>query len=339
MARFIQLALAAVGFCGAAWPGLKITPEIADATGVYIGSGIGGFDVIEREHSKYLNGGPGKISPFFIPAAIVNLASGHVSIRYGAKGPEFRHGHRLLRFGARHRRRLQNHPALRRGSDDRGRLGSGHDADGHRRIRAPCARFPRATMNPSAPAALSTRERDGFVVGEGSGMLILESLEFAQRRGANILAEIVGYGMSGDAYHITQPAEGGDGGYRVSLAAIKDAKITPDDVSYVNAHGTSTPIGDAHRNRRAQARLRRTREESADQLDQVDDRASARRRGRTRSGHQRARAARPDSSADDQLGKSRSRRAISITSRTTRARRKSTTRFRILSVSAAPTRR
>ena len=243
MARFIQLALAASDFA-IRMAGLEITPEIADATGVYIGSGIGGFDVIEREHSKYLQGGPGKISPFFIPAAIVNLASGNVSIRYGAKGP--------------------NSATATACSASAHAVGDAFKIIQRCAAEVMIAGGSEAAVTPmgiggfAAMRALSTRndeperasrpfdaERDGFVVGEGSGVLILESLEFAQRRGANILAEIVGYGMSGDAYHITQPAEEGDGGYRVTLAALKDAKVASDEVGYVNAHGTSTPIGDA----------------------------------------------------------------------------------------------
>jgi 3-oxoacyl-[acyl-carrier-protein] synthase II len=243
MARFIQLALAAADF-GVRMAGLQVTPDIADATGVYIASGIGGFDVIEREHSKYLNGGPGKISPFFIPAAIINLASGHVSIRYGAKGP--------------------NSATATACSASAHAIGDAYKIIQRCAAEVMIAGGSEAAVTPmgiggfAAMRALSTRNdaperasrpfdagRDGFVVGEGSGVLVLESLEFAQRRGANILAEIVGYGMSGDAYHITQPAEQGDGGYRVSMAALKDAKVSPDDVGYVNAHGTSTPIGDA----------------------------------------------------------------------------------------------
>ena len=243
MARFIQIALAASDFA-MQMSGLKVTPEIADATGAYIGSGIGGFDVIEREHSKYLQGGPGKISPFFIPAAIVNLASGHVSIRYGAKGPN---SATATACSASAHAVGDAFKIIQRG-DAEVMIAGGSEA----------AVTPMGIGGFAAMRALSTRndeperasrpfdlERDGFVVGEGAGVLILEALEFAQRRGANIIAEIVGYGMSGDAYHITQPAAEGDGGYRVAMAAIKDAKISPADVSYVNAHGTSTPIGDA----------------------------------------------------------------------------------------------
>ena len=241
--RFIQLAMAAADFA-VKMSALDVTPDIADSTGVYIGSGIGGFDVIEREHSKYLAGGPGKISPFFIPASIVNLASGFVSIRYGAKGPNSATATACS--------------ASAHAIGDAFKIIQRSDADVMIAGGTEAAITPMGVGGFAAMRALSTRndepqrasrpfdaDRDGFVVGEGAGVLILESLEFAQRRGAKIIAEIVGYGMSGDAYHITQPAEGGDGGYRVALAAMRDAKITPNDVSYVNAHGTSTPIGDA----------------------------------------------------------------------------------------------
>lgn len=243
MARFIQLAMAASDFA-MRMSGLEVTPEIADATGVYIGSGIGGFDVIEREHSKYLNGGPGKISPFFIPSAIVNLAAGNVSIRYGAKGPNSATA-TACSAGA---HAVGDASKIIQRCDAEVMIAGGSEA----------AVTPMSIGGFGAMRALSTRNdeperasrpfdalREGFVVGEGSGVLILESLEFAERRGAKVIAEITGYGMSGDAYHITQPAEGGDGGYRCSMAAIKDANLTPDDISYVNAHGTSTPIGDA----------------------------------------------------------------------------------------------
>ena len=243
MGRFIQLALAASDFA-MRMSDLEIKPELAPAAGVYIGSGIGGFDVIEREHTKYMQGGPGKISPFFIPASIVNLASGHVSIRYGAKGPNSATA-TACSAGA---HAIGDAYKIIQRSDAEVMIAGGAEA----------AITPMSVGGFAAMRALSTRndeperasrpfdaQRDGFVIGEGAGVLILESLDFAERRGAKILAEIVGYGMSGDAYHITQPAEGGDGGYRVTLAALKDGKISPSEVGYVNAHGTSTPIGDA----------------------------------------------------------------------------------------------
>jgi 3-oxoacyl-[acyl-carrier-protein] synthase II len=243
MGRFIQLALAASDFA-MRMAALEITPEIAPAAGVYIGSGIGGFDVIEREHTKYMQGGPSRISPFFIPGSIVNLASGHVSIRYGAKGP--------------------NSATATACSASAHSIGDAYkiiqrcDAEVMIAGGAEAAITPMSVGGFAAMRALSTRndeperasrpfdaQRDGFVIGEGAGVLILESLDFAQRRGANILGEIVGYGMSGDAYHITQPAEGGDGGYRVTMAALEDAGVSPADIGYLNAHGTSTPLGDA----------------------------------------------------------------------------------------------
>lgn len=243
MARFIQIALAATDFA-MQMSGLQITTENRDATGVYIASGIGGFDVIEREHSKLLEGGPGRISPFFIPAAIINLASGVVSIRYGARGPN---SATATACSASAHAVGDSFRIIERG-DAEAMICGGSEA----------AITPMGIGGFGAMRALSTRndaperasrpfdaERDGFVVGEGAGILIMESLEHAQRRNAPILAEIVGYGMSGDANHITQPAEDGDGAYRVMRAALKDAKVTPEQVGYVNAHGTSTPLGDA----------------------------------------------------------------------------------------------
>jgi len=243
MARFIQLAMAASDFA-VKMSGLEVTPELANSTGVFIGSGIGGFDVIEREHSKYLNGGPGKISPFFIPAAIINLAAGHISIRYGAKGPN---SATATACSASAHAVGDAFKIIQRGAADAMIAGGSEGAVTPMCIGGFGAMRALSTHNsePEKASRPFDAERDGFIVGEGSGVLILESLEGAQKRGAKIIAEIVGYGMSGDAYHITQPAEGGDGGYRVSLAALKDGGITPDQVSYVNAHGTSTQIGDA----------------------------------------------------------------------------------------------
>ena len=242
MGRFIHLALAAADEA-MKMSGLQVTPEIAERVGVHIGSGIGGFDVIEREHSALLQGGPRKISPFFIPASIVNLAAGHVSIRYGAKGPNEATATACT--------------SSAHSIGDSLKIIARCDADVMIAGGSEAAITPMGVGGFAAMRALSTRndeperssrpwdaDRDGFVVGEGAGILILEELEFARRRGARIIAEIIGYGMSGDAYHITQPAENGDGGYRVMVNAMRDARITPEQVGYVNAHGTSTPIGD-----------------------------------------------------------------------------------------------
>jgi 3-oxoacyl-[acyl-carrier-protein] synthase II len=243
IARFIQLALAATDFA-VRMADLQIPPEIAESVGVYVASGIGGFDVIEREHSKLLQGGPGRISPFFIPAAIINLASGHISIRYGAKGPNSATATACS--------------ASAHAVGDSFRMIQHCDAEVMICGGAEAAITPMGVGGFAAMKALSTRnneperasrpfdaDREGFVMGEGAGILILESLEYAERRGAPILAEIVGYGMSGDAYHITAPEGNGDGAYRVMRAAIRDAKLQPEDIGYVNAHGTSTPLGDA----------------------------------------------------------------------------------------------
>jgi 3-oxoacyl-[acyl-carrier-protein] synthase II len=242
MGRFIYLALAAADEAMKA-SGLQVAEEISTRTGVHIGSGIGGFDVIEREHINLLNGGPRKISPFFIPASIVNLAAGHVSIRYNAKGP--------------------NEATCTACTSSAHSIGDAYkiiarcDADVMIAGGTEAAITPMGVGGFAAMRALSTRNdapekasrpwdsgRDGFVIGEGAGILILEELEFARRRGAKILAEIVGYGMSGDAHHITQPAENGEGAYRVMQNTLNDAKLQPQDVGYINAHGTSTDIGD-----------------------------------------------------------------------------------------------
>ena len=243
MGRFIQFAMAGADFA-MKMSGLQVTPENAEQVGVYIASGIGGFDVIEREHTKLMQGGPGKISPFFIPATIVNLAAGHVSIRYGAKGPNSATATACS--------------ASAHAIGDAFKIIQRGDADAMICGGAEAAITPLSVGGFAAARALSTRneeptrasrpfdaQRDGFVIGEGAGIVVLEDLDFARRRGAPIFAEIVGYGMTGDAFHITQPAEGGDGAYRVMKRTIADARVTPDLVDYVNAHGTSTPIGDA----------------------------------------------------------------------------------------------
>jgi len=242
MGRFIHLAIAASDEA-MKMSGLKITPENDERVGVHIGSGIGGFDIIEREHLELLNGGPRKISPFFIPAAIVNLAAGQVSMRFGAKGPNEATATACTTSA--------------HSIGDSFRIIQHNDADVMIAGGTEAAITPMGVGGFAAMRALSTRndapekasrpwdrDRDGFVIGEGAGIMILEELEFARKRGAPILAEIAGYGMSGDAYHMTQPAPEHAGGFRVMRNAVRDAGVTPEVVGYVNAHGTSTPIGD-----------------------------------------------------------------------------------------------
>ena len=243
MGRFIQLAIAASDFALES-SGFKV-PEGAEAerTGVYIGSGIGGFEVIEREHKNLLEKGPGRISPFFIPATIVNLASGCVSIRTGAKGPNSATA-TACTSGA--HAVGDSFRLIQRGDADVMICGGAEAAitpmsiGGFAAMRA----LSQRNHEPERASRPWDRDRDGFVCGEGSGILILEEYGHAVRRGARMLAEMVGYGMSGDAYHITSPSEDGDGGYRVMRNALKDAGLEPHQIQYVNAHGTSTPVGD-----------------------------------------------------------------------------------------------
>jgi 3-oxoacyl-[acyl-carrier-protein] synthase II len=242
MGRFIQFAVAAAEFA-LTGSGLKVTPEDAEQVGVYIGSGIGGFEVIEREHKILLEHGPRRISPFFITATIINLASGYVSIRSGAKGPNSATATACTTSA--------------HSIGDSFRLIQRGDADAMICGGTEAAVTPMSIGGFAAMRALSTRndepqrasrpwdkDRDGFVVGEGAGILVLEALEFARKRGANVMAEIVGYGMSSDASHVTAPPDDGDGAYRVMRNALRDAKIEPHQVDYINAHGTSTEVGD-----------------------------------------------------------------------------------------------
>ncbi|WP_260702829.1 beta-ketoacyl-ACP synthase II [Edaphobacter flagellatus] len=243
MGRFIHFALAASDEA-MKHSGLQVTPEVADRFGVHIGSGIGGFDVIEREHTALINGGPRKISPFFIPASIVNLAAGHVSIRYNAKGPNEATATACT--------------SSAHSIGDAFRIIQRGDADAMIAGGTEAAITPMGVGGFAAMKALSTRnddpthacrpfdkDRDGFVVGEGAGILIMEELEFAKARGAKILAEVIGYGMSADAFHMTGMAPEGEGCFRAMNAALKSANISPDKIDYVNAHATSTPLGDA----------------------------------------------------------------------------------------------
>jgi len=242
MGRFIQFAIAASDFARAD-SGLQVTPDIGEQVGVYIGSGIGGFEVIEREHKILLEQGPRRISPFFITATIINLASGYVSIRSGARGPNSATATACTTSA--------------HSIGDSFRMIQRGDADAMICGGAEAAVTPMGIGGFAAMRALSTRndeperasrpwdkDRDGFVVGEGAGILVIEELEMARRRGAGILAEIVGYGMSADAFHVTAPPDDGDGAYRVMRNAMRDAGIEPHQVDYINAHGTATEVGD-----------------------------------------------------------------------------------------------
>jgi 3-oxoacyl-[acyl-carrier-protein] synthase II len=239
---FIQYAIAASQFAmdDAA---LQVTPALSTRVGVFIASGIGGFTTIEREHRALLDGGPRKISPFFIPSAIINLAAGQVSIRFGAKGPN---SATCTACSASAHAIGDAYEIIRRSAADV-MIAGGSEA----------AITPMGIGGFGAMRALSTRnneperacrpfdsDRDGFIMGEGAGVIILEEYESARRRGARIYAEIVGYGMSADAYHITAPSEDGDGAFRVITAAMEAAGIERNQIAYINAHGTSTPQGD-----------------------------------------------------------------------------------------------
>ena len=242
MGRFIQFAIAAAEFA-LKDSGLKVTPDIAEDVGVYIGSGIGGFEVIEREHQTLLEHGPRRISPFFIPATIINLAAGYVSIKSGAKGPNSATATACTTSA---HSIGDSYRMIQRG-DAIAMICGGTEA----------AVTPMGIGGFAAMRALSTRndeplrasrpwdkDRDGFVVGEGAGILVIEELEFAKGRGARILAEVVGYGMSADAFHVTAPPPDGDGAFRVMRKALKDANLVPEQIDYINAHGTSTEVGD-----------------------------------------------------------------------------------------------
>jgi 3-oxoacyl-[acyl-carrier-protein] synthase II len=239
---FIQYAIAASQFAMDD-AGMSVTEDIAPRVGVFIGSGIGGFSTIEREHKALIEGGPRRISPFFIPASIINLAAGQVSIRFSAKGPN---SATCTACSASAHAIGDAFEIIRRDDADV-MIAGGSEA----------AITPLAVGGFAAMRALSTRntdplhasrpfdrERDGFVMGEGAGVIILEELEFAKRRNAPIYAELIGYGMSADAFHITAPSEDGDGGMRVMEKALRHAGVQPAQVDYINAHGTSTPFND-----------------------------------------------------------------------------------------------
>ena len=224
--------------------GLEITPDNAERIGVMVGAGMGGLPAIEKYYDQYLKGGPRKISPFLIPMIIINMASGHISIKYGAKGPNSS----VVTACATGTHAIGDaYKMIQRGDADAMIAGGSESVI-----------CPLAFGGFGSAKALSTRndepekasrpfdaERDGFIIGEGAGILILEEMESAKSRGAKIYGEVAGYGMSGDAYHMTSPSEGGEGAARCMEMTMKDAKVNAEEINYINAHGTSTPAGDA----------------------------------------------------------------------------------------------
>ena len=244
MDRFIQLAMVAADEAVADSGWRAATEEDAWATGVMIGSGIGGLQTIFEASQMVLEGKTRRISPFFIPSALINLASGHVSIKYGFKGPN----HAVVTACATGVHAIGDAARLIAFGDADVMVAGGSEAAvceigmaGFCASRALSTGFNDTPQKASRPW---DKDRDGFVMGEGAGVLVLEEYEHAKRRGARIYAEVAGYGLSGDAYHITAPAEGHDGAFRAMKAAMRNGGIRPEEVGYINAHGTSTPLGD-----------------------------------------------------------------------------------------------
>ena len=239
---FIQYAIAASQYA-VDDSGLSIGDGNRDRTGVFIASGIGGFSTIEREHRALLEGGPRRISPFFIPASIINLASGQVSIRFGARGPN---SATCTACSASAHAIGDAYHIIRRGDADAMIAGGSEAAITPMGVGGFAAMRALSTRNdePERASRPFDRDRDGFVVGEGAGVLVLEEYELARRRGARMYAEVVGYGMSADAFHITAPSEDGDGAVRAMQMALRGAGLEPSAIAYINAHGTSTPYND-----------------------------------------------------------------------------------------------
>jgi 3-oxoacyl-[acyl-carrier-protein] synthase II len=242
-ARFIHFGVAAADMA-ITQSGLPVTPENAERVGVFIGSGIGGFEVIEREHRNYLERGPHRISPFFFPAILVNIAAGRVSMRTGAKGPNSATA-TACSTGA--HSIGEAYRIVQRGEADAMLCGGSEATVTPLAVGGFVAMRALSTRNddPERAARPWDRDRDGFVVGEGAGVLVIEERQHAIDRGARILAEMVGYGLNSDAHHISAPPEEGEGVFRVMARALKDAGVPPSEVQYVNAHATSTPQGDA----------------------------------------------------------------------------------------------
>ncbi len=239
---FIQFAVAAAEFA-VKDARLEVTPDLADQTGVFIASGIGGFSTIESEHNALLKGGPRRISPFFIPASIINLAAGQVSIRFGARGPNLA---TCTACTASAHSIGEASEIIRRGDADIMIAGGSEASITPMGVGGFAAMRALSTRNdePQRASRPFDKDRDGFVVGEGAGIVILEELETALRRGASIYAEIAGYGLSGDAFHLTAQPEDANGAVRSMRMALRKAGLRPDQIDYINAHGTSTPIND-----------------------------------------------------------------------------------------------
>ena len=242
MDYFIQYGIAA-GIQAMQDAGIEITEENSERIGCAIGSGIGGLGLIEENHSALINGGPRKISPFFVPSTIVNMIAGHLSIIYGLKGPSITiatacssgvhnigHAARMIAYG--------DADGMLAGGGEKASTPLGIGGFGAARA------LSTNNENPKAASRPWDKDRDGFVLGDGAGIMFLEEYEHAKKRGAKIYAEVVGFGMSGDAYHMTSPPEDGSGAALAMKCAIRDAGITPEQVGYINAHGTSTPAGD-----------------------------------------------------------------------------------------------
>lgn len=234
--------------------GIEVNDDNAERIGVAIGSGIGGITGIEQGHNAFLKGGPRKISPFFVPSNIINMISGNLSIKYGLRGPNFA----IVTACA----------TATHNIGDAARLIQYGDADvmvagGAEMATSPTAlggfasarALSRRNDDPQAASRPWDRDRDGFVLSDGAGVLVLEELEHAKRRGARIYAELIGYGLNGDAYHMTQPPESGEGAARCMSMAMRDARVHPNQIDYINAHGTSTPAGDVAETRAIKAVL------------------------------------------------------------------------------------
>jgi len=242
MDRFTQLGMIAAQEC-IETAGLDLDKENLDRIGVLVGSGVGGLETIERENATLLKQGPRRVSPFLVPMLITDIASAHIAIKYGFKGPNFSISTACATgthaIGEAFR-------IIQRGEADVMITGGAEAAITPLGLAGFCAMKALSTRNdePEKASRPFDRERDGFVIGEGAGILVLEELERAKKRGANIIAEILGFGMSSDAYHITQPVEDGRGIFVAMREALKDARVNPEDVDYINAHGTSTPLND-----------------------------------------------------------------------------------------------